>query len=683
MADDRDGKDGPAAGAPRARPGSKPVAVPLRRRNPAPDQDEAMDARIDGELRAAGIDPDDLTPKGDGEPAPGAPAPDVSPGLLGEADMPPYSEPPPPPEPPPQPAPARSRPARMGLRLFGVLLLIGLIAGGGYYGWHWAEERQRAEALGLASAEAIRAGRAYLAGDLAGARRLAQASLANAAAAGTPDAAPLAEAVLGRLALADGRTAEARDFFERLAARFTPEDAPLSLALAEEGLARIALETGDALGAADRFRAAAGLFTRAGQPGRAQAALAQALRAAAQADDPAVAAEALESLADEARARGDVGALAEALAALAELARRMDAPDLVARLELAADAATEAGDARAAAQLSLRAAEALAADGRPADALARLRDALALVAAEPLAGDLRRDGYARAAALARQLGRFREERLLRAEAVAAAREAGSREALSALLEETATRDLAIGFFAEALSAGLEAAEAAEDAGQLRRAALALAQVALARLRQGDPDGAEEALDRARRLADGLDDPSLTAFLGVYRGLIAANRGALDAALSAYEQAGLVFERLGETRNRSAALLNAGDALWRAGRHGQAEARLDDAERLALESDFAAARDFVLEQRGQIALDQGREIQALALLGTALDAHRAAGRLYNAAVLAFQLGGLAEQADDPDLAALRYEEAQALFAELGLNDRAIAAQTARAGVRAGP
>ena len=71
---------------------------------------------------------------------------------------------------------------------------------------------------------------------------------------------------------------------------------------------------------------------------------------------------------------------------------------------------------------------------------------------------------------------------------------------------------------------------------------------------------------------------------------------------------------------------------------------------------------------------------MAKLSTALDAHKVAGRWYNAAALSMQLGGMEEEAGNGTAARLRYEEAEQLFGKLGLEDRRIAAKDAAEAIK---
>lgn len=671
------------------------VAVPLRRRKPLNDSTQAPDTE-DG----AGASPEDQAapppppPRREAAPPPPPPppaAPDSMDFAAGaNAEPPPAAplldtesaglEPPLPPPPQKKPAGGGRKASKGGIALVAILLL-GAAAGlGGYYYWTYSQQQSASNALSAASSGSIKAAQVFYAGRLDEARNLAQRAIADAQAGGNPDAVPLAEAVLGRVELEQNQAAQGRARLESVLARFNTQTAPLSVALALEGLGKDAAAGRNDARAVELLNQAAEAYEQAGQGPAARSARLSATEIASRSNDPSLAREALQRALADARANGEQGSIARILTALAELADRTAAPDRLDRLNEAADALTAANRAAEAARLRLRIASLEEEAGNKEAALASLRQVISVLGNVPGSGTVLRNAYKRAADIARDLNDVEQERSLRAEAIEATRASGEAVPLIGVLADAAQRDLAIGFFDSSLSRAQEAAEAAEALNDPRSAGKAWADVALAAIRLNNTQLANTALERSQANLGKVNDPALTAFLGVRRGVILANAGKFSEALAAYQQSAAIFDRVGEERNKGVALMNAADSLWRINRPEDAKNMLNQAEGIFSKADFTAGLDFALEQRGQIDLAEGNREAGMAKLSTALDAHKVAGRWYNAAALSMQLGGMEEEAGNGTAARLRYEEAEQLFGKLGLEDRRIAAKDAAEAIK---
>lgn len=653
------------------------VAVPLRRRKPLTESTPAEAPPLPDEgnsAREAEAPP--AAPSADqmdfGASRPAEEAPPASPLL--EAD-PPDLPPPPPPQPPKAKGEGRRKASKGGIAAVAVFLALGAAGLGGYYYWNYSQQEAASDAAASAASGAIRSAQSFFAGRLDEARTLAQRAIADAQAAGTPDAVPLAEAVLGRVELEQNQAAQGRARLQSVLDRFNTQSAPLSVAVALEGLGKDAAAGRDDARAVDLLNQASAAYEAAGQPQAARSARLSAAEIAARSNDPVLAREALQRALDDARANSDAGGIARILTAMAELADRQGSPDRLARLGEAADALSAANRAAEAARLRLRIASLEEEAGDKTAALNSLRQVISALGNVPGSGTVVRNAYKRAADMARDLGQFDEERSLRAEAIDTTRASGEAVPLITVLADTAQRDLSMGYFSDSLSRAQEAAEAAEALNDPRGAGKAWADAALAAIRLGELPLAQASLNRSQSNLEKVNEPAMTAFLGVRRGVLLANDGKLGEALSAYQQSAAIFDRVGEERNKGVALMNAADVLWRTDRPDEAETMLDQAEAIFSKERFDAGLDFALEQRGQIALADGDRDGGISRLETALAAHKAAGRWFNAATLAMQLGGLEAEAGNHVAAQLQYEEAASLYKRLALSDREQAAQEA--------
>jgi len=659
------------------------VAVPLRRRKPLSESAPAGMPPSSGEAapqprteQQSQADRMDFGPSRGGEAAP----PPSPPHEVEPADLPP----PPPPKPPKSSKPATRkgggrRPSKGGMVALAGLLVLGAMGLGGYYYWQYSQREAASDAAASAASGSIRAAQSFFAGRLDDARNLAQRAIADAQAAGTPDAVPLAEAVLGRIELEQNQAAQGRARLQSVLDRFNSQTAPLSIAVALEGLGKDAATGRDDARAIELLNQAAQAYDVAGQAAAARSARLSATEIAARSNDPALARVALQRALDDARANGDSGSIARILTALAELSDRQGAPDRLDRLGEAANALAASNRTAEAARLRLRIASLQEEGGDKDGALASLKQVITELGSVPGSGTVVRNAYRRASDMARDLGHFDEERSLRGQAIEVTRASGEAVPLITVLADTAQRDLSMGYFSDSLARAQEAAEAADALNDPRGAGKAWADAALAAIRLGNLPLAQASLNRSQSSLEKVGEPAMTAFLGVRRGVLLANNGKLDEALSAYQQSAAIFDRIGEERNKGVALMNAADVLWRMDRASEAEAMLNQAEAIFSKTGFDPGLDFALEQRGQIALAEGDRAGGISRLETALAAHKAAGRWFNAATLAMQLGGLAAEDGGTTAAQLQFEEAETLYRKLGLAERQQTVQDAIKGL----
>lgn len=651
------------------------VAVPLRRRKPLTESapNNAPPFPADEPATRSTVQPDQPDRMDFGATGSAQPEPPPSPML--ETEPPDLPPPPPPPPKPAKPKGGGRKRSKGGIAVLAGLLVLGAIGVGGYYYWEYSQREAASDAAASAEDGAIRAAQAFFGNRQDEARTLAQRAIADAQAAGTPDAVPLAEAVLGRVELEQNQTAQGRARLQSVLDRFNSQTAPLSIAVALEGLGKDAATGRDDARAIDLLSQAAQAYDSAGQASAARSARLSAAEIAARSNDPSLAGAALQRSLDDARASGDTGSIARILTALAELSDRQGSPDRLTRLGEAADALAGANRAAEAARLRLRIASLQEEAGDKEAALSSLKLVIGSLGNVPGSGTVVRNAYKRAADLARDLNQFDEERDLRTQAIDATRASGEAVPLITVLADTAQRDLSMGYFRDSLTRAQEAAEAADALNDPRRAGQAWADAALAAIRLGDLPLAQASLNRSQSSLEKVSEPAMTAFLGIRRGVLLANSGKLDEALSAYQQSAAIFDRIGEERNKGVALMNAADVLWRMERPAEADTMLDQAEAIFSRTGFESGLDFALEQRGQIALAEGDRVGGISQLETALAAHRAAGRWFNAATLAMQLGGLAAEDGSDTAAQLQFEEAESLYSKLGLADRQQAAQDA--------
>lgn len=223
-----------------------------------------------------------------------------------------------------------------------------------------------------------------------------------------------------------------------------------------------------------------------------------------------------------------------------------------------------------------------------------------------------------------------------------------------------------------LSAAMEALQRAEAADAIQIAASAQLEIGSARLDLGDPDGAEAAYLKARRLYVETGDQGGAALALTDLAHVQEGRGALPPAVDRYREALAVYRGLGDQSHIAGTLRRIADNLRRQGLLVEAESNLEEA--LATYRSIHDLRGVTttLNNLGVLAWDKGDSTGAGKIFGQLVEHTRTTGNRRDLSAALNNLAIALSDSGDQRGALERYRESLAIDREIG--HRAGAADT---------
>jgi tetratricopeptide (TPR) repeat protein len=200
-----------------------------------------------------------------------------------------------------------------------------------------------------------------------------------------------------------------------------------------------------------------------------------------------------------------------------------------------------------------------------------------------------------------------------------------------------------------------------DLSKRARLCTSLGTLALAR---SDPDAARALFDEALLLFRRVGDVRGEAKCILSLGNIALERSDYDAARARFDEALPLFRRVADVRGEANCILSLGNIALERSDHDAARARFDEALHIFRRIGDVLGEANCIQSLGDIALERSDYDAARARFGEALPLHRRIGDVLGEANCIQRLGDTALQASDYDAARARFDEALPLFRRVG-------------------
>jgi predicted ATPase/DNA-binding CsgD family transcriptional regulator len=221
-----------------------------------------------------------------------------------------------------------------------------------------------------------------------------------------------------------------------------------------------------------------------------------------------------------------------------------------------------------------------------------------------------------------------------------------------------------GDYPEAVRQGRLALRILEPLGLPEHTATAATVLGSAHRYLGEPAEARRNFGRALELRSGREDQRPLAVALNNMALAEVDDGDLGAARALLERALAIKRQLGDPQSVAISLVNLADLLTRAGHWDQAEAPLAEAAALAAGLGFPQLVGTVRTNQGNVAAHQGRWPEAAGHYATAVAAYLEIGHGHDAVEAMTGLGLARHRLGDSGEAARQLRAAESLAAELG-------------------
>jgi tetratricopeptide (TPR) repeat protein len=261
-------------------------------------------------------------------------------------------------------------------------------------------------------------------------------------------------------------------------------------------------------------------------------------------------------------------------------------------------------------------------------------------------------------------GYYPEAITIHSHARRAAREIGDRAAEAGALNSLGVVDLRQGRYAQATTHFEQALALYREIGDRPGEARTLASLGFVDLRQGRYQEAAAYLRQSLGLCRETRDWGGAARALGNLGEVEIRQGRYQQAAGHFQQALTLFREIGDRISESDALAGLGVIDLRQGRYQEAARYLEQALALCRETGDLSSQGCALNGLGELLLATGRPAEARTQLAAARDVATQAGEKYEQARAHEGLAGSYQASGSPARARRHWQEALALYAELG-------------------